>query len=179
MKIEYTSIDRVSDSWNAVDLVAKERKYLLFTEAPEIESTRKYLEEITTKNWTQFFAIESDQLVGWCDIIPYSYKGCRHVAHMGLGVIPSHRRQGIGEKLLCTSIKDAFSKGIQRIEMDVFSSNLSAIALYQKLGFQIEGTKINARKLDGVTDNFIAMSLLKTNVDQGGVINSDSLRSST
>jgi ribosomal protein S18 acetylase RimI-like enzyme len=120
---------------------------------------------VIENKWTQFFAIESEQLVGWCDIVPFPYEGCRHVGHMGMGVIPSHRRKGIGEKLLSTAIRDAFSKGIERIEMDVFSSNSSAIALYRKLGFQVEGTKMNARTLDGVTDNFISMGLLKSKVE--------------
>jgi RimJ/RimL family protein N-acetyltransferase len=165
MKIEYTSIDRVSDFWNAVDQVAKERKYLLFTEAPKIEGTKSYLAEIIEKNWTQFLAIESNQVIGWCDIIPYQYEGCQHVAHMGMGVIPSHRRRGIGRGILKIAIDDAFSKEIERIEMEVFSTNVGAIALYEEFGFSIEGRKTRARRIDGIEHDIISMALHKKQVE--------------
>jgi ribosomal protein S18 acetylase RimI-like enzyme len=80
---------------------------------------------------------------------------------MGMGVISSHRRKGIGEKLLQKTIDDAHSKGIERIELEVFSSNSAAIALYKKLGFSIEGTKMNARRIDDVNYNFTIMALQK------------------
>jgi ribosomal protein S18 acetylase RimI-like enzyme len=161
MKIEYTSLERASGFWHAIDQVARERQYLLFTKAPEIDRTRSFLKEIIEKKWSQFFAIESDQVVGWCDIIPYPYEGCQHVGHMGMGVVATHRRKGIGEQLLSTAIDDAHSKGIERIEMEVFSTNVGAIALYQKLGFVIEGRKTNARKIDGVEHDNIIMALQK------------------
>ncbi|MEO0511160.1 MAG: GNAT family N-acetyltransferase [Verrucomicrobiota bacterium] len=159
MKIEYTSLDRVSDYWEAVDGVARERKYLLFTKAPPIEGTEAFVKEIIEKNWTQFMAIESDRVVGWCDIIPYSYEGCEHTGHLGMAVVSSHRRKGIGEELLRRAIKDSQEKGLERIELEVFSTNEGAIALYTKLGFQTEGTKRKARRIDGIEHDFIIMAL--------------------
>jgi RimJ/RimL family protein N-acetyltransferase len=42
----------------------------------------------------------------------------------------------------------------------VFGSNVSAIALYERLGFVRDGVKRNARKLDGDYDDVVMMSLM-------------------
>ena len=49
MKIEYTSLERASGFWHAIDQVARERQYLLFKKAPEIDRTRSFLKEIIEK----------------------------------------------------------------------------------------------------------------------------------
>ncbi len=161
MNIEYTSVDRVPDFWKALDEVARERKYLLFTEGPDIEGTRKFLSDIVKNQWTQFLAMENDRVVGWCDIIPYSYEGCRHVGQVGMGVVSSHRRQGIGEQLIRRAIAHAREKGLGRIELEVFSTNEGAIALYEKIGFVVEGVKKKMRRIDGMEHDSIVMALFE------------------
>ena len=47
------------------------------------------------------------------------------------------------------------------IELEVFFSNKRAAALYEKVGFQIEGRKLKARSVDGNYDDFIIMSILR------------------
>ncbi|PXA03062.1 GNAT family N-acetyltransferase [Coraliomargarita sinensis] len=165
MKIETASLAYLESFWKAVDSVARERKFLHFVKAPEIESTHTFLKEIQENEWTQVFAIEAGEVVGWCDIIPYPYEGSKHVARMGMGVVANHRRKGIGEKLLSKAIADAQSKGIKRIEMEVFSTNTPAIELYKKLGFQVEGRKLKARELDGIECDFIIMALHSDQVE--------------
>jgi len=95
MEIVYSSVEYVTAFWAAIDEVARERRFLLFTKAPEIEKTRAFLEEVSEKKWSQFFAIEDDQVVGWCDVLPYPYEGCEHNAHLGMGVLESHRGKGL------------------------------------------------------------------------------------
>lgn len=55
-----------------------------------------------------------------------------------LAVTASHRRMGIGamlmERLMNTDL-------LERIMLDVRISNTSAIALYEKLGFTVDGTR--------------------------------------
>jgi RimJ/RimL family protein N-acetyltransferase len=47
--------------------------------------------------------------------------------------------------------------GIERVELDVYSSNGRAKALYDALGFIEEGRRVGARKLDGLTEDLILM----------------------
>ncbi len=64
-----------------------------------------------------------------------------HVASFGLCVDAARHNQGIATALLREMIAmcDNWLR-IERIELTVFVDNAPAIALYQKLGFDIEGT---------------------------------------
>jgi SAM-dependent methyltransferase len=48
-----------------------------------------------------------------------------------------------------TCVEQAWEAGLVRIELEVFASNTIAIALYENLGFKIEGRNVRARYLDG------------------------------
>ncbi len=58
-----------------------------------------------------------------------------------LAVSPEYRRQGIGALLLSTLLQKAQARGLERATLEVRSSNQAAIALYQKFGFKIAGTR--------------------------------------
>lgn len=153
--------DRAESFWRALDEVARERRFLLFTEAPSYERTRDFVAEVLSKGWSQFYAIYEDRVVGWCDIIRHERAGMTHSGHLGMGVLPGFRGMGIGRRLLTSTIEDAFQKGIDRIELEVFASNQRAIALYHAAGFVEEGRKRRARFLDGEYDAFVLMALLR------------------
>jgi ribosomal protein S18 acetylase RimI-like enzyme len=99
-------------------------------------------------------------VVGWCDIIPSERDVYRHVGVLGIGLLPEFRGRGIGAKLMQKSIDKAKAKGLTRIELTVYERNKNAIALYQKMGFEIEGLKKNGIRIDGVYDNVYMMALL-------------------
>ena len=75
-------------------------------------------------------------------------------------MLPAYRRRGLGRKLATKTIEDARAAKIERIELEVFASNMAAIALYRTLGFIVEGTKRQARKLDGVCEDILMMAAL-------------------
>jgi len=77
-----------------------------------------------------------------------------------MGVHKEYRGQGIGGTLLDQALQEAKKRGLERVELGVFASNLAAIHLYQNYDFQIEGRKKRARKLDGSYDDIVDMALL-------------------
>jgi RimJ/RimL family protein N-acetyltransferase len=77
-----------------------------------------------------------------------------------MGLLAAYRGKGLGGLLAVQAIEAARNGGIERIELEVFASNTTAIALYEKLGFVVEGTKRRARKLDGQYDDNVCMALL-------------------
>lgn len=147
---------------NTLDVVCREEIYLLFVKAPPYEKTKTFvLKNIETGN-PQFVAINhKNQLVGWCDICRNEFPGTGHVGHLGMGLLPESRGRGIGKNLICTTIEAAFRSGFERIELEVFSSNLNAKALYETVGFQLEGTKRNARILNGKSVDSVIMGMMK------------------
>jgi putative acetyltransferase len=65
----------------------------------------------------------------------------RHAATLGMAVKTSARRQGVGSALLAASIELGEQwLGVRRMELEVYTDNEPAIAVYKKFGFSIEGT---------------------------------------
>jgi len=58
-----------------------------------------------------------------------------------LAVHPQYHRQGLGQALLYSLIKTACDRGLERATLEVRASNLGAISLYQKFGFQTAGRR--------------------------------------
>jgi ribosomal protein S18 acetylase RimI-like enzyme len=143
-----------------LDEVARERKYLAFVEAPPLEATREFVLGNITRDIPQFVAILDDQVIGFCDIRPNNLEGFRHSGQLGMGVLKSFRRQGIGQALTEAALTKAKEQGLERVELEVYASNLPAIHLYEKMGFRVEGRKKKARKLDGDTNDLVGMALL-------------------
>lgn len=80
---------------------------------------------------------------------------------VSLGVLPDYRGRGTGEALMVRLINWAKLKGkIRRLQLEVFSDNQEAVALYQKLGFKKEGVKKKyARRKDGRYQDALLMVL--------------------
>lgn len=161
--IQPASFDLADGFWQALDVVAREHRYLIFQEAPPLESTRKFIAQVLAKGWSQFYAVRGNQVVGWCDVVRDEHPGRAHIGRLGIGILPDYRGRKIGARLLAATTADAFQKGIARIELEVFAANARAIALYKKFGFVEEGRKRQARCLDGIPEDSICMALLKFN----------------
>ena len=157
------SLDKADSFWRALDAVARERRYLLFLEAPPIETTREFMAAVIAKGWSQFFALHEGEVIGWCDVLRHEREGLRHSGHLGIGLLPPWRGMKVGARLLAAALDDAFRKGLTRLELEVYAANTRARALYRKFGFVEEGRKRQARYLDGAYEDSILMALLKTN----------------
>lgn len=58
-----------------------------------------------------------------------------------LAVRAAHRRRGLATMLLRAVLRDAASRGAARATLDVRASNVAALALYRRLGFDIAATR--------------------------------------
>jgi L-phenylalanine/L-methionine N-acetyltransferase len=88
----------------------------------------------------------------------------RHVMGLGMAVNPSHWRQGVGSALMRALLDWADNwAGVLRIELQVFTDNEGAIALYQRHGFVVEGTLRGYALRDGVLADVHAMARLHPN----------------
>ena len=88
----------------------------------------------------------------------------RHAATFGMGVKGSARRLGVGSALVGAAV-NLCEKWINvtRIELEVYTDNAAAIALYSKHGFIIEGTCRHYAFRDGqFVDAHIMARLLET-----------------
>ena len=147
----------------AVNSVCDEKIYVANVEGFEINKTKKYVENIVENKHPHVVAVENNEIIGWCGIVPDTRKGFSHVGILGLGVIKSFRRKGIGKELLNSCLNLAKSTDIEKIELEVFSDNNIAIKLYESVGFRQEGLKIKARKINGHYQHISIMALFINN----------------
>ncbi len=133
----------------ALNSVASERDYLLMLEAPPLESVASFVRTNIERDYAQYVAVVESEIVGWADIIPDERETLKHIGGLGMGIRRDHRRKGIGQALLQNVVAHSFKMGLTRLELEVFANNAAAIALYEKHGFEREGTKRNARRIDG------------------------------
>jgi len=64
-----------------------------------------------------------------------------HVWAIGMAVADRWQGRGVGQRLLEALLAAADEVGAVRVELDVYVDNVRAIGLYEKLGFDREGTK--------------------------------------
>ena len=149
----------IESYYECLDSVARERRYLAFVQAPPRESVRRYVLSNIEKEIPQFVALSGNEVTGWCDITPMRRDGFTHCGELGMGVRDGFRRLGVGTKLVEQTKQKAKAQGLERIELEVFGSNIPAISIYEKMGFVVEGVKKKARKLDGAYDDLVEMAL--------------------
>jgi L-phenylalanine/L-methionine N-acetyltransferase len=86
----------------------------------------------------------------------------RHVAGLGMAVHDDWQGRGVGTALLraATELSDAWLN-LRRIELTVYTDNVRAIKLYEKFGFQVEGTLREYAFRDGAFVDAYTMARLR------------------
>ena len=117
-------------------LVSLDREYFADTAWP-IEQFR---EEISGKTRKFIIGEQDGQVIAYASVFLPSAGGEADL--MTIAVNPKYRRQGIAKELIAQLENWAKSRGGDSMMLEVDISNLDAIALYLKLGYQ----KLNIRK---------------------------------
>lgn len=130
----------------------------LQTPLPSVEQWRKNLNEWAGNT---LVAEAGGQIVGHCGLHGNTRPRNQHVAFIGLSVLPSWQRRGVGTSLMKAMLDLADNwLGILRVELQVYTDNHRAIALYQKFGFEIEGTlRSNVLRQGQYVDSYIMARL--------------------
>ncbi len=108
---------------------------------PSVELWRKRLTEVSPFDYVLVATIDSD-VVGNLGLHEAGKTPRRrHVGSIGMSVRDDRQGRGVGSALMKAAIELADGwLNYQRLELNVYTDNLSALALYRKFGFVIEGT---------------------------------------
>lgn len=160
MKIVPIAAEHIESFHRALDLVARERRYLAFLAAPPIESTRAFVLNNIERGYPQLVLVSGGDVIGWCDVLPKPRAVHAHIGVLGVALLPEFRGQRHGERLMRQTLDAARTFGLHRVELTVRQNNANAVALYRKIGFEIEGLMRDAIKVDDVCENVVLMALL-------------------
>lgn len=94
---------------------------------------------------------DAGDIVGWAALSPVSdrcvYGG---VAENSIYVHPDARGSGVGTALLARLIAAAEDSGLWTLQTGIFPENAPSLALHQRCGFRIIGTRERIGQLNGV-----------------------------
>ncbi|MBR8838929.1 MAG: GNAT family N-acetyltransferase [Stigonema ocellatum SAG 48.90 = DSM 106950] len=93
----------------------------------------------------------------------HAFQGRRsHVGSLGIFVHDDYHNQGIGSQLMQAVIDLVFNwLNLKRLELTVYTDNQSAVHLYEKYGFVIEGTMQKYAFRDGAYIDAYTMARLR------------------
>lgn len=158
------SLEHVAGFRDAVDAVARERRFLARTEAPPREEMLGFVLSSLVASNPHVVALDGSAVVGWADLRRLSAPAMGHCAVLGMGVISAYRGVGVGRSLLSAAVDRAWKVGLRRVELEVRVDNGPAIALYERFGFRREGVKVSAMFMDGCYVDMLQMGLLADSV---------------
>lgn len=128
-----------------------------------LEQEKALLADISASERAIMLVAEADGgIVGELSLRAISpRRAVRHVATLGMSVRADWRRKGVGRALLTDALAWAPSAGIKRVELYVYARNAPAIALYEDLGFVVEGRRKGfIREGDAYLDDLVMAKLL-------------------
>ena len=162
MPVEIVPIERrhVAGFREVLDSVARERRFLAYTEAPPMTEVRRFVLNNLKRCSPQFVAIDDGRVIGWCDVVPKPRESLRHSGVLGMGVASTHRGRGVGRRLLAATLELATAGGISRVELIVRADNAPAIGLYRAFGFETEGVLRDYIHIDGSAYDAVMMAKL-------------------
>ncbi len=129
---------------------------------PDTDQQGEFLRRLAVNPHAVMMAAFSGQtVVGLIDIVGGQNDFDRHQGTLGISVAPEWRGRGIGRALMEAAIAEARSwPDFCRIELIVVTWNTGAIALYETLGFKMEGRKRKAINLRGRPEDEFVMALV-------------------
>lgn len=152
-----TLILRQPTAGDAADLIAYSKRVFASTDqlltTPEeytlsVEAEINWINSINNSpNSLLLIAVTQQSIVGFLFFIGNTKRKTRHTGEFGMSIHPDYRRIGLGQALVERLMEWAGKNTlIEKLTLQVFSSNTPAIQLYQKMGFVEEGRHINAAK---------------------------------
>jgi phosphinothricin acetyltransferase len=101
-----------------------------------------------------------DEVVGWAALAPASTRRCyAGVVENSVYVARHAQGRGVGRMLLETLIDGARAAGIWTIQTSVFPENGASLALHERCGFRVVGTRERIAKRDGIWRDTVFLEL--------------------
>jgi L-phenylalanine/L-methionine N-acetyltransferase len=128
---------------------------------PSLEFHRKRLATPDDDRYNLLACVDGE-VIGHLGLYATSRPRRRHTAEFGMSVRDDWQGKGAGSALLQAAVDLAERwLNVSRLELQVYTDNAPAIALYKKFGFEIEGTLRKMAFRDGAYVDAYAMARLR------------------
>ncbi|MBE3102680.1 MAG: GNAT family N-acetyltransferase [Bacilli bacterium] len=123
-----------------------------------VQSIRKLIGEWKKSDTSQMFiGILDGEFAGFVALITGPAPRASHRASVIIGIRKAYYGKKVGTSLMGKAESWAQEVGITRLELSVVEKNESAILLYKKMGYVIEGTRHNSLLINGEYINELYM----------------------
>lgn len=86
---------RISSLHRALDIVAREHRYLALLQAPPLEQSVAFYQGLIDGGFPHFVALGDDaRVIGWCDVSPVFGQSRAHIGVLGIALLPQARGRG-------------------------------------------------------------------------------------
>jgi len=101
--------------------------------------TKEAFESELVKNQLAHYIVieENNEIVGYGGVWYIMDEG--HITNVAIH--PEHRKKGLGKKLVQGMINAAIHYEINHMTLEVRKSNVAAITLYERMGFEVAGVR--------------------------------------
>lgn len=146
---------RLDDAKEFMEMQLKiddETRFMLFEPGERKTSEEKVKSILSDKidSGSLVLVIEDqEKLVGFLSAQRGFAKRTRHSAYIVCGIQEAYCSKGLGSKMFKKLEEWAVKNGVTKLELTVMLPNRAGLALYQKMGFKIEGTKEKSCIIDG------------------------------
>jgi phosphinothricin acetyltransferase len=97
-------------------------------------------------------------LAGWAALSPVSARAAyAGVAEETIYVAEAARGQGVGRALLAALVADSEAAGIWTLQAAIFAENTTSLALHERCGFRVVGTRERIGRLHGTWRDVVLM----------------------
>ena len=152
MKIRRCEINDADNMLKMLLELDKETEYMLFEadERPnDINRVKAMINQSINGDNLLLIATEDDNIIGFLSAQRGIIRKIKHTAYIVVGIREKFRGKGIRKKLFCELDLWAKENNISRLELTVMCPNSMAKQLYEKNGFEVEGTKRNSIFMNG------------------------------
>jgi RimJ/RimL family protein N-acetyltransferase len=127
--------------------------------------TRLFTQSIQSDDRLRLVAVDSGRVVGNLSLDPTS----PGILYLGMTVDADYRGQGTGTAMVVVALEWARAQpGVHKVELEVWPHNAAGLALYRKVGFDVEGRRWrHYRRRNGELWDAILMALVLDDTSPG------------
>jgi putative acetyltransferase len=152
------------EDFEAVYRVYSSPKAMAGTIGVPYSSAQEVREELARETDGSFplVACAGEEVVGQRTLSVYMNPRTRHSGHFGIAVRDDWQGRGVGTALIEAGLDLADNwLNLSRLDLRVYVDNAPAIALYEKFGFEVEGTHKRFAYRDGAYVDAYVMARLR------------------